>query len=165
LDRYIATYIVLFLYCKSTKVKLSVFLSLFISLVEEAYVVVKIKNKTSWVQEYIKIEPKHVDLKLHSKKSLLITKEYFKNFRRQPTGLSRSLKSHDLFVKRDSYTEMNKLEPIRERSFRDVRQAESLGEASLPVQLVDFSKKERVVKAPTIGGVKVQNISEKVKIF
>jgi hypothetical protein len=104
-------------------------LNLFISLVEEAYVVVEIKNKKSWIYKYIKIEPQLVNLKLHSKKSLLHTKDYFKNLQK---GLvkkkSQSFKSHQLFVKKDSLTDDLKLKPKKSiKSFTHLRQDESLG--------------------------------------
>jgi hypothetical protein len=102
-------------------------LNLFISLVEEAYVVVEIKNKKSWIYKYIKIEPKLVNLKLHSKKSLLMTKDYFKNFKKNTKKKSRSFKSHDLFVKKDSFADETRIKPIKSiKSFTNLK--ESLSE-------------------------------------
>jgi transposase-like protein len=112
----------------------SVFLNLFICLVEEAYVVVEIKNKKSWIYRYIKIEPKLVDLKLHSKKSLQKTKEYFKNFKTNSQKKSQSFKSHNLLVKKDSFAE-DKLKPKEIKSYINLRQFESLPHSQINSQV------------------------------
>jgi hypothetical protein len=115
--------------------------------VEEAYVVVEIKNKKSWVYEYVKIEPKLVDLKLHSKKSLQRTKDYFKNFKRKPTGLSKSFKAHDLFVKKDSLKD-TKLQTTKEiKSYAGLMRLGSIGASMSKASLgTDYGKKEMDVE-------------------
>ncbi len=54
------------------------FLNIFISIIEEGYVISKIKNKTSFIYKYLKIDSKLVNPKIKSKKSLLVTENFFK---------------------------------------------------------------------------------------
>ncbi len=82
-------------------------INIFISIIEEAYVVTKIKNKTSWVFNYVTLQPKLVEMKLHSKNSLEFTKNYFKNIDKNSEILkkkvSQSLRSIELTKQQNSY--------------------------------------------------------------
>jgi hypothetical protein len=51
--------------------------NVFVSIIEEAYMIIKIRNKTSWVLKYVNIKPDLVDMRLHRQKSLIDTKKYF----------------------------------------------------------------------------------------
>jgi hypothetical protein len=94
-------------------------LNIFISIIEEAYVVNKLRNKTSWIFQHVKIEPKLVDLKLHSKPSLLVTKKYFKNMEKSSEilkkRLSKSLRSKELLGR-----ERNKSEKGESYSYEEL---------------------------------------------
>jgi hypothetical protein len=74
--------------------------NIFISIIEEAYVVVKLRNKTSWIYNYVKIEPKLVQIKIHSQPSLELTRKYFSNMKKTSEMLkkkiSKSLKTNDM---------------------------------------------------------------------
>lgn len=80
--------------------------NIFISIIEEAYVVTKIKNKTSWVLNYINLEPKLVEIKLHSKKSMDITRSYFKELEK---STSQSVKSLPAFENTSNLTYVDKI--------------------------------------------------------
>ena len=74
--------------------------NVFVSIIEEAYVVTKLRNKTSWIYDYVKIEPKYVQMKIHSQPSLEVTRKYFTNMKKSSEMLkkkiSKSLKSSDI---------------------------------------------------------------------
>jgi len=74
--------------------------NIFISIIEEAYVVTKLRNKTSWIYNYIKLEPKYVEIKIHSKPSLEMTRNYFANMKKTSeilkNKISKSLKSNEI---------------------------------------------------------------------
>lgn len=75
--------------------------NIFISIIEEAYVVTKIKNKSSWIFQYVQLEPKYVDMKIQSKNTLAKTRDYFNKVatnHKRKLEKSKSLKSYDLFV-------------------------------------------------------------------
>lgn len=52
-------------------------MNIFISIIEDSYVVAKIKNKTSFVYKYLSLDSKLVNPKLKNKKSLLVTENFF----------------------------------------------------------------------------------------
>jgi hypothetical protein len=96
------------IYCYSFCVLfILIVLNIFISIIEEAYVVTKIKNKTSWVYKYVTLQPKLVEMKLHSKVSLEFTKNYFKNIDKTSEILkkkvSQSFKSVELYKQINNY--------------------------------------------------------------
>jgi hypothetical protein len=85
---------------------ISVVWNIFISLIEDSYVVSKLRNKTSWVYEYVKLEPKLIDIKLHSRKTLQEKDEFFKRG---------SLKGNSL----KSFDALNNMRSKFQQSFKD----------------------------------------------
>lgn len=98
---------------------ITIVLNIFISIIEEAYVVTKLRTKSSWIFQHVKIEPKLVDLKIHSKPSLLYTRKYFKNMEKSSEilkkRLSKSLKSRDILQR-----EKNKINKGESYSYEDL---------------------------------------------